>query len=465
VSANTHAVLFRSISIILMLATSGCAGVRNALPTQPSADTLIDRTISPEIVGIERERLSAVMRALPRNIQADLGPNEAIFLVEASAQGEAVYVNHPGLRGVLVKVVPEPGNPGVGRLPDGREMALPPTTDDSAELRLQSSIAPAMSSCGPTVPTSQTGAYRAIVSCQGNFIAGGLDAPIVLPCNNTISGSGSTADGGYVYIAHASNLTANGFQHERETGLEYDPSKKAWDAYIRTASIAGFGTGTGQFYYVENTPPPTKTSGAGIHRFPFPTAPPNWEFQCSDPTQMQIEIKEEESQSCGYFYNGYWYGGYSGPWPCTDKVKNTPGMLLVYDVCVYSTVTLACDGSLGVQIYYEVVGTAGSSTVDGFPWWQNCGKCLIEWVTSIAYNSKVKNPPSSLGTVQWSGFFPATQILACVDNPPWLTNEPNQTAECKTGPPTGGNPVIQVPSYGTDFNGNVYQNVYINAPQ
>jgi hypothetical protein len=77
---------------------------------------------------------------------------------------------------------------------------------------------------------------------------------------------------------------------------------------------------------------------------------------------------------------------------------------------------------------------------------------------------------STLGAVYWgyTGVGP-TDILACVDNPPWLPNEPNQTAECKTGPPAGGNNVIQVPTFGVDYtrnpNGLYYQSVSISAPQ
>lgn len=75
------------------------------------------------------------------------------------------------------------------------------------------------------------------------------------------------------------------------------------------------------------------------------------------------------------------------------------------------------------------------------------------WVTAIVYGGSMYL--SSLGTTYWWDISVGpSNLRACVGNLPWLSNEPNQTAECITGPPANGNQAIQVPVYGVYYSNN-----------
>ncbi len=296
---------------------------------------------------------------------------------------------------------------------------------------------PDTSSCGPKVTLDPSGAYRAIVTCKDFDIAGSNGAVVNLPCStNNITGN----DAGYVYFA----TFATPFANERESGLEFsaNPAPGVWWPYIRVKGIKGI---TGDIYYSVNPAvPPIYLSSTD--------PPPNWDYSCSDPAQTYISILTEEQEGCG--------ASHSGPWPCSYQT-DLPYIDLVYVACEYNSTTQNCAGGYNVSISYIKYGAAGATKVGGYPYWTACGQCIAEYITSVAYGTGTT--PSSLGAVFWSSMPPTSDILACVNNPPWFTSEPNQKYECMSGPPMGGNPVVQVPFYGTDYNGFVEQNVYINA--
>jgi hypothetical protein len=421
----------------------GCSANSSVQPSSPaSAEAAIDQAIAPEIVGIERAEVRAAMLREPAAMQATLNAKTAFFLIEAGSSGETIYVNHPALRGGLVKVIPEPDT-NMGNYPDGRRIALPEPAVDQP----QSSVMPATSSCGPNV-VLQKGAYRALVSCIGADVEGQYGGQVNVACgSNNITGK----DGAYIYTALYKNIT--GFTFGRETGLALYGTTPAetWRPYIRVPSSIKSNAG---YYYSVSTPKPP------IYRYGTP--PPNWEWHCSNQPETQLDLLTQNTETCS--------GGTHMGFPCPSG-QGTPQITLNYVSCEWNFALGNCSGGESIQIVYIFTSPSNGTTADGYPYYypySNCPNCTNEYMTTIAYGGSIT--PSSLGSVNWgfTGVGP-TDTLACLDNPPWLANEPSQTAQCTTGPPTGGNQVVQVPSFGVSYNinpsGLYYQTVSINAPQ
>jgi hypothetical protein len=115
--------------VVVAVSLGSCGfGGESVIQNPRNSQTVLGSLISPEISGVERQKVQAAIMRLPARIRNLFTKDTAFFLIEsddARGTNARVYVNRAELRGALKEYVALAGHPGVVVAQDGDRVAVP----------------------------------------------------------------------------------------------------------------------------------------------------------------------------------------------------------------------------------------------------------------------------------------------------------------------------------------------------